>query len=323
MSTTAGLSSKRQTCDVAKFLAALAVVNGHIVLFGNYDGILVRFMNLGACCVALFFFFSGYGLVFSYRKKGNDYLKSFLTHRLGKVVLPLIVAYAITLPVYAMQKGPINWYLLVETLGWGGPYLKYSWYVTEIIGVYVLFYVSMKNKMQLNSKLLILSMLVLIFMGVLWTTHQPIWYIVSLLGFIIGIWWQRYEEKVLSFLKKCNVPVLILVVAGMWFVVWQWPITGKNLLQAYRYEFAAMFVSAGLFPVLIALVIGAMRITPSDCCVTRSYYEIYLVQNCAMIIASSIAGSFASYWVYTMVAVLLISAIQFQIDRQIYKLIGL
>ena len=288
---------------MAKFLAALAVVNGHIFLFGNYDGILVRFMNLGACCVALFFFFSGYGLVFSYRKKGNDYLKSFLTHRLGKVVLPLIVAYAITLPVYAMQKGPINWYLLVETLGWGGPYLKYSWYVTEIIGVYVLFYVSMKNKMQLNSKLLILSMLVLIFMGV--------------------IWWQRYEEKVLSFLKKCNVPVLILVVAGMWFVVWQWPITGKNLLQAYRYEFAAMFVSAGLFPVLIALVIGAMRITPSDCCVTRSYYEIYLVQNCAMIIASSIAGSFASYWVYTMVAVLLISAIQFQIDRQIYKLIGL
>lgn len=57
MSTTAGLSSKRQTCDVAKFLAALAVVNGHIFLFGNYDGILVRFMNLGACCVALFFFF--------------------------------------------------------------------------------------------------------------------------------------------------------------------------------------------------------------------------------------------------------------------------
>lgn len=94
------LSEKQKFTDVLKFVTALFVVNGHLFVFRGGPHSWAQEMNIGPLCVSLFFFLSGYGLMCSYERKGAAYFKGFLSHRLGRVIFPLITAYIVTLPVY-------------------------------------------------------------------------------------------------------------------------------------------------------------------------------------------------------------------------------
>ena len=256
------LSEKQSLCTVIKFIAALLVVNGHLFIFGNPTSPLTRFMNFGPCCVSLFLFLSGYGLIYSYDNKGDAYLKSFFSRRFVKLLIPLATAYIITLPIYSLLKAPINWNNVFGTLLWGGPYLKFSWYVSEIAGIYLLFYVTMRCKKGLAYKLIILSIEISILMAVLFIADQPIWYIVSLPGFIAGIWYQYFEKSIISRLSVQRILPFITIIALVWFIAWQWHYTGGKFLTAYRYEFISMFLSSLLFPVIVIALTFTVRITP-------------------------------------------------------------
>lgn len=256
------LSEKQPLCTAIKFIAALLVVNGHLFIFGNPTGPLTRFMNFGPCCVSLFFFLSGYGLIYSYDNKGDAYLKSFFSRRFVKLLIPLATAYIITLPIYSFLKAPINWNDVFGTIFWGGPYLKFSWYVTEIAGIYLLFYSTMRLKAQLANKLIILSVEVLILMAILFIANQPIWYVVSLPSFIIGIWYEHFEKSIISKISIQSLISIITATALVWFIAWQWHYTGGKFLTAYRYEFISMFLSSLLFPVIVIALTFTVRITP-------------------------------------------------------------
>ena len=315
------LSSKRELCDWVKYLAALAVVNGHLFLFGPYDGEFIRFMNIGSCCVALFFFLSGYGLMCSYAAKGASYLRSFFRHRVGRLVVPLIVAYAVTLPVYYMVKGPVDWRLVITTLPWGGPYLRYSWFVTEIMAVYALFYLAMKLKGEINRKVLILSLLVFALMAALFALRLPVWWIISLPGFVMGLIFQRYEDLFSRYFSKGALLAFILVSGALWFCTWQWGLVGRGLLPQYRYEVAAMFLSNMFFVSLICGLISMTGFIPPYCPVIGSYYEVYLLQSCAFAISFCLAESFPSYWIASMAIVMAIGFIQYKLDRRLSGLL--
>lgn len=311
------LSEKQSLCTVIKFIAALMVVNGHLFIFGNPSSPLTRFMNFGPCCVSLFFFLSGYGLIYSYKKKGDAYLKSFFSRRFVKLLIPLAIAYFITLPIYSLLTAPINWNNVFGTLLWGGPYLKFSWYVSEIAGIYLLFYVTMRCKKGLADKLIILSIEISILMAVLFIADQPIWYIVSLPGFIAGIWYQYFEKSIISRLSVQRILPFITIIALVWFIAWQWHYTGGKFLTAYRYEFISMFLSSLLFPVIVIALTFTVRITPPNLQITHSFYEVYLIQNAAMIIASSFTSGFIAYWILTMSLILGIAFVAYKIDTMI------
>lgn len=311
------LSEKQSLCTVIKFIAALLVVNGHLFIFGNPSSPFTRFMNFGPCCVSLFLFFSGYGLIYSYKKQGDAYLKSFFSRRFVKLLIPLTTAYIITLPIYSLLKAPINWNNVFGTLLWGGPYLKFSWYVSEIAGIYLLFYVTMRCKKGLADKLIILSIEISILMAVLFIADQPIWYIVSLPGFIAGIWYQYFEKSIISRLSVQRILPFITIIALVWFIAWQWHYTGGKFLTAYRYEFISMFLSSLLFPVIVIALTFTVRITPPNLQITHSFYEVYLLQNAAMIIASSFTSGFIAYWILTMSLILGIAFVAYKIDTVI------
>lgn len=217
------LSERKGLCNLIKFIAALLVVNGHLFLFGNYTGSLAGYMNLGACCVSLFFFFSGYGLIYNYKRNGADYLKSFFKKRFGKILIPFLTAYLITIPLYALIKEPVNWEILIETIFWGGPFLKYSWYVSEILIMYTLFYITIKqNFITIKMRLVVLSVLIVSFMTILFVQKQPLWYIISLPGFMIGLWYQYYEESIIQKTNKRQLLFFSIVFGVIWLFTWQW-----------------------------------------------------------------------------------------------------
>lgn len=250
------LNRKRPLTDLAKFIAALLVVNGHLMIFGGAPDALATELNLGTLCVSLFLFFSGYGLMTSYAAKGQAYFHKFIRHRIGRVVLPLLTAYLVTLPVYRIFAGPIDWMKVLETVGWGGPYLRFSWYVTEIIGLYLLFYLTMRPTfLAVNVKVTILSVCIAIVMGTLAVLQQPLWYIVSLPAFVIGIWFQRYEELILRTTKGFRIVSTLLLSAAL-LVTFRWDFIAQRVeaLSMYRYQYVSYY-SVNVVFILLAIIL--------------------------------------------------------------------
>ena len=77
--------------------------------------------------------------------------------------------------VYRIVVGEIDWHTVFSTFYWGGPFLRFSWYVTEIVLLYLFFYVIMRSSVSKQHKIYILTFLILLMMGVLIATKQPIW----------------------------------------------------------------------------------------------------------------------------------------------------
>lgn len=310
------LHRKQNLCSLVKYVAALLVVNGHLFIFGNPGSVVTPYMNLGACCVALFYFFSGYGLVYSYLTKGDKYLKGFFSKRFTKILIPLITAYAVCLPIYALLKGPVQLSTLISTLYWGGPYLKFTWFVTEILIVYILFYINMRiSGLRTTIKLTILSGCIVLLMTCILIFNQPIWYAVSLPGFIFGIWYCKYENRIISLTHR-NVLMLLVSVGMIWFMTWQWHHTLGGILTQYRYEFLSLFVAPSTFSIfVIFLIVNNINTPPLDLVITHSSYEVYLIQSAAMTLAQSFTNNFTGYWLATMTIVIVMGVLVHRVNK--------
>lgn len=174
----------------------------------------------------------------------------------------------------------------------------------------------MRFRAQLANKLIILSVEVLILMAILFIANQPIWYVVSLPGFIIGIWYEHFEKCIISKISIQSLISIITATALIWFIAWQWHYSGGKFLTAYRYEFISMFLSASLFPIIVIALTFIARITP-NLQITHSFYEVYLLQNATMIMASSLTSGFIAYWILTMSLILVIAFVAYKIDTLI------
>lgn len=252
------LSQNRNWTNLLKYIAAILVVNGHIFLFYSNFPSISRWTNLGSQCVSLFLFFSAYGLMYAYHMRGKSYLKNFFSRRILKIIIPWVVAYAISLGVYSMFHDHIDWNDVIQTIGWGGNYMQFSWYVTEIAVLYLLFYVSAKisrNDFQLSC---LLTILVVVMMSVLLLQKSPLWYMLGLPCFIFGIWYQRYEqyiENVLCVLIRNKFQAISIAVCllMLFVLLYQWYYIRLyiSFLSAYRYEYIAMYSSNIIFTILV------------------------------------------------------------------------
>lgn len=313
------LYKKQNLCNAVKYIAALLVVNGHMFLFGGGSHDLCDYMNLGACCVGIFFFFSGYGLIYSYSTKGNGYLKNFFSKRLLKLIIPLITAYTLALPIYALIQGPVRLDTFLTTLLWGGPYLRFSWFVSEIAVVYLMFLIAMKMGGCLLSKLTRLTLFIVVLMGMLFATSQPLWYSVSLPSFIIGIWYCGVEKSILSRITNTRICVAMLGSILIWLICWQWNSFGAVYLPEYRYAVVASFLSVIFFTTFIlGILLSVNEVRPqSHGRIITSFYEIYLNQNIIFIIVSAITTSFYQYWCLSIILIVTFAVVMHQINNRL------
>lgn len=316
------LSKNQNGLTLVKFITALCVVNGHLFAF-NYDGeFLRREMNIGALCVSLFFFLSAYGLYCSYTYK-QDYLKNFLSKRLSAIILPFVVAYIISLLVYYLFEGSINWKNVLATLAWGGPYMKFSWYVTEILFIYILFYVCFKYGRTERQRVLSLIVSIALLIIILIFLRQPVWYIQSLPAFIIGIIYAKYEPVIVSYKRKAIQRMVFIPLAcvGLAFLL-RWELVGElnPALGRWRWYYLSFFVSNIVFALIIPRLLSS-KIKISNTRFISCFYEVYLLQNASMIIAQHYSSDFWSYWVISMLICYCSSLLVFQFDKYFIRLV--
>lgn len=198
--------------------ACVGIVLHHITQQVTSYGVYVKgpitvFNYIGFLFTALFFFFSGYGLIISLKTK-QDYLHSFLYRRLPAVLVPFWIINALG--------------VLLQTFGYGihttpsqvlcdifGITLINSngWFIVEIVVFYLFFYVFFRLIRNRDIALVLLCLAVLAVM--VYSSrlgHDPVgdqahwfrgeWWYNSTITFLFGLLFARFQEKMTRLFQK-------------------------------------------------------------------------------------------------------------------------
>lgn len=191
-----------ESCNMLRGFFAVTVVFHHLSQIFKTGIIFPLFRNFGTISVAVFFFFSGYGLMKKYITDEN-YKKGFLLRRLTVIVIPYIIITAIYW-AYNIIIG--NRYSLTDifiAIWNGSPIAINSWYIINIIIFYTVYYFMMlicrKKYFAIIGLSSIYCVIWIIFcrrMG-----YIGVWYITTPV-IVVGLIWALMEEYIIKSIKK-------------------------------------------------------------------------------------------------------------------------
>lgn len=198
----------RATTDSLRGLLALLIVGHHLAQNTSVPVFSYIVRDFGMPIVAMFFMLSGYGLYYSYKRKGQAYLKGFLRTRYSKI-LPLFILLTAIEIAAAWYSGVSLSRQATSFIVNGAPPLRFSWFIYAIIYVYASFYLSAvfgRTCMRTGLVFLAFSVAYMVFIGLVFD-WDDYWYVTLPavnLGYFIG-----YYEEGLS-LKIEQYPILFL-----------------------------------------------------------------------------------------------------------------
>lgn len=274
-----------KNCNSYKGFFALIVIMHHISQRVSGGFLPPDFTRVGYLAVAVFLFLSGYGLQKQNLSK-PDYSKGFLLKRIPALLIPYMVMTVIYWLIYAIL-GDVRtfstlWHNFIVN---GDPIVWFSWYVVCILYFYIAFYILMKifknnHKGSVFGGIAFCTLYIFICSKLgfgLW------WYQTSFV-FILGIVFSSYEEKILKFIKKYYVTVLLLSLT--FFIVlakYKWEIYW--LIPSLKTEFLLVAVLSFLF--ILCFIALTLKITTNNKLVDflgKISFEIYMVQGALMLI---------------------------------------
>ena len=150
------------------------------------------FVDIGYLFVAVFLFFSGYGLYVSYKKKDN-YFKYYFSRRF----FPVVLAYITTSLVYYL---------------YGGIKSSYTWYIAAILICYFLFYIGFKFFKNEYISLSIVLFGIVVYCVTLAKLEYGGWWYNTIGLFFVGLIFAKYEKNIIGFFKKAYIPFLIIAI---------------------------------------------------------------------------------------------------------------
>lgn len=176
------LSKDNSIC--MKGLAAICVMFGHY--FESFPWYVGGWFH-GFLWVGVFFFYSGYGLKISAETKEN-YLEVFWKHKLKAVLLPYMIA-AEAATVFCFFKYRLTWYEIVLGPILGFQYNKSLWYVIELFGLYIIFYLVQRFRPQSMERIMCVAYIIFVVCGVILDIGT--WWYISTSTFLMGIMYER------------------------------------------------------------------------------------------------------------------------------------
>ena len=228
--------SIRQTGAVQS-AACIGIILHHlsqqVTNYGSLDkGLITVFSYAGILFTAVFFFFSGYGLMVSLQRR-TDYLNTFLQRRLPTVLIPFWLCNSIILLTNRLFYGVrysfdqmIRYISGIDLINGNG------WFIIEIVIIYVLFFAlfSMFRNRDIALILLTMAVFVLIAYG-FFSGHDPKneqwfkgeWWYNSTITFALGLWYARFRHKLDSFFslryRTLSILFFLLFIASFRFSV--------------------------------------------------------------------------------------------------------
>ena len=214
----------RKSSNVIKGFFILLIVFTHILNAFPYDGFmstpLAWFRSiLGQLCVSMFFFLSGYGILYSVEEKGDIYSKSIFTNRFLRILFYTIIA-LIPFFIYSACLGTnhsvYDYFLSIIGLSSFG---NSSWFLFAILVCY--FLCSVVYLFNYNNKyipVIIISCGVIAYIFIMYFLGEPHYKWDTIVCFVYGMIIAIFKEKVNKFLSK-KWPLFIFLVVSIAVVI--------------------------------------------------------------------------------------------------------
>lgn len=250
-------------------ICAIEIVLGHLGIALSNQLVLFPFRKAGILIVGVFFFLSGYGLLYNYETKVN-YLNGFLKKRMLSIVIPVILVQLVYILILINDK-------ISDTLGALSisSFFGYiNWYVWEIIGLYIVFFLVFRY-LKIYKALLMLtfSCIIFVFICYILKVSNP-WY-GSTFCFPLGVLVAIKRNKILQW---CNVKVgrklfglgLVLIICFALF----FKLPQHNLVGVIF----ARNMAALAFVIILIIILSKIRVGNwITVYLGRISYEIYLI----------------------------------------------
>lgn len=279
------------------------------ILFNYADNI------MGQLIVAMFFFYSGYGIYESVKEKGHAYVSGFPRNRLLKTWIHFAVCILIYY-IYSIVMGihyPLK-RVLLSLVGWDS-IGNSNWFMFVTFSLYILTFIGLRFIKNFHEKtgLLIVTALSICLLLVLYYTQSEWWWN-TLLCYPLGMWYSRYhirfEETVFS-LKKY---LTILLSAFIIFIVTYY-VHHNGLLLTY-------ILSSMCFSVIVILLTMRIKVRSKFLAFLGQHvFSIYILQRLVLsIISGKIINRYMAFVISFIVTVgvsVLFDKVFSYIDNQI------
>ena len=207
-----------QSGNMLRGLFALVVVFHHLAQRTTEGFLFHLFTHVGYLAVAVFFFFSGYGLQKKYITD-ETYSHQFLLRRLPSVLIPYIIMNFIYWLANAVNGTFYSLTDVLQTLGNGSPLVANSWYIICILFFYVVFYCLMRICkrhyiwMIAGACLYNLSWIIICHS----LSYGTWWYKSSHL-LVVGMIWATWDKKITEIIQKYYIIFTFIAWAAFLFL---------------------------------------------------------------------------------------------------------
>lgn len=255
----------------------------------GFFGELFRFVNnnVGQWIVAMFLFYSGYGVMESIKRKGHGYVQGLPKKRILQVLVNFDIAVFIYILVDLILKKPLTIkQCLLSLTGWESVGNS-NWYIFIIMLMYLITFISFyRSKADNYTRPLLLSLALTFITSILMSYFKADYWYNTMFCYTTGIFFSLYKHKIEWFTKTHYWPMLIIAVIVL-VIMDRIPYSAKGLVYN---GFSVVFCS-----VVILLTMKFRCNSKVLLWCGQNLFPLYIYQRIAMIALSSINdGAFAA-----------------------------
>lgn len=255
----------------------------------GFFGELFRFVsnNVGQWIVAMFLFYSGYGVMESIKRKGHGYVQGLPKKRILQVLVNFDIAVFIYILVDLILKKPLTIkQCLLSLTGWESVGNS-NWYIFIIMLMYLITFISFyRSKADNYTRPLLLSLALTFITSILMSYFKADYWYNTMFCYTTGIFFSVYKHKIEWFTKTHYWPMLIIAVIVL-VIMDRIPYSAKGLVYN---GFSVVFCS-----VVILLTMKFRCNSKVLLWCGQNLFPLYIYQRIAMIALSSINdGAFAA-----------------------------
>lgn len=271
-----------------KGIFAVIILCSHMGSYLSLDATLANdfyhriMVYLGQAMVAPYFFYSGYGILLSYKKKAG-YLSGFMKNRLLKTLfhfdfaILLFIIVQSLLSIYYPARNYLWCWIGWESVG------NSNWFVFVILSLYLLAFVGMlldKKTMDDGRVLVITTFFFSVFLWVFLRlcAHKDFWWVDTIAAFTLGMLFALGRHKVETMLRGSHVRWLIAFVCVL------------ALYIAWHHGFGVDIfgICSCLFCVLLVLTTMKVKVgNPVLIFLGRNAFAIYILQRLPMLLLAN------------------------------------
>lgn len=201
----------------------LSHMRGYITLDSNSDGLYNKIISaIGQLMVAPYFFYSGYGIMESYKKKA-DYVNNFFKNRVLKTLFHFDLAVLLFLIVESCMGHdyPVVNYIFCwvgwESIG------NSNWFVFDILVLYVIVYLTLgyhkRYRTDVVSFVIIVTIITAILWGALKVSGRGGWWYNTLFCFPAGLLFSVLKERINDIMHRKGGYIISLLTMCIMFIL--------------------------------------------------------------------------------------------------------